>query len=177
MKTFIVRYTIVGVLMLGLAISGIALADDDGQHCSFQGTWFGVVSPQIKVLTGWMVTVEGKSTNYGTNNLEYPIYFDPTLGVFGDAKRISTLRGAWERTSSNTFVYTMIGVAVAEDGFTPVWIGKLNGNITLSADCNSETITATLEVFPPSVSPFDGVPLFSSQLDPHYGYRASVDLP
>jgi hypothetical protein len=177
MKTSMVRSTLVGLLMLGLTMPNVASAGFFGWGCSFQGTWFGVTSPEDTTLTGWVVTVTGKSHFHGTNNLEYPT-FDATLaGTFPNADRISTLRGAWARTGFNTFAYTMTGIAVATDGITPVWIGKLNGNITLSADCRSEEITATLEVFAPTASPFDGEPLFPIALPPHYGYRASVDLP
>jgi len=128
-----------------------------------------------KVLTGWMVTVTGKSSDHGTNNLEYPT-FDLTLGIFPAAVRLSTLRGAWERTGGNTFAYTFMGFAVDEFNL-PVWIGKVSGTVTLSADCNFETITATMEVFGPDMDPFEDVPWFTEILDEHYGYRADVDLP
>lgn len=177
MKSFKVRYTLIGVLLLAMAIPGLAMAEHGKKDCTLQGTWFGVVSPENKVLSGWMVTAEGKSNGHGTNNLEYP-NFDATLGNnFPDAVRISTLRGAWVRTGGNSFDYTMTGMAVAANGVTPVWIGKLSGHITLSEDCNSEEITATFEIFEPSVSPFDGDPLFPIFLPTHNGYRAYVDLP
>lgn len=175
MNTRILKGIFAAVLMLGLAMPGVTYAGDNGKGCSFQGTWFGVVSPEDTTLTGWMVTVAGQSSNRGTNNLEYPT-FDPTLGVFMSAVRVSTLRGAWARVGGNRFVYTMTGMAVDADG-VPVWVGKLSGNITLSGDCKSETITATLEVFLPGVSPFDGLPYFTIPLPAHYGYRAYVDLP
>lgn len=165
-----------GILLLGLVAPGMALAGDAGKGCVFNGTWFGVASPENPVLTGWMVTAEGKSANAGTNNLEYPT-FDPTLGgMFLDAARVSTLRGAWERVGGNEFVYTMTGMAVTDTGI-PVWVGKLSGTIVLSADCNSETITATLEVFHPEASPFTGEPMFALPLPQHFGKRAYVDLP
>lgn len=167
------RSIVACVLMLGLAIPGAAIAGNAGKGCTLQGTWFGVVSPDDTTLTGWMVTVAGKSANEGTNNLEYP-NFDPTFGgMFPTAARLSTLRGAWERTGGNTFAYTMIGIAVDEFN-VPVWIGKLSGDTTLSSDCKSEFITATLEVFAPDQSPFDDVG-FAVPLPDHYGYRAYVD--
>lgn len=175
MKAGILRLGVT-VLMLGLAIPGVAISGDSGKGCTFQGTWFGVVSPEDTTLTGWVVTATGKSANGGTNALEYPT-FDATLNNnFPTAARVSTLRGAWERTGGNTFAYAMTGIAVADDG-TPVWVGKLSGDIVLSPDCKSEYITATLEVFAPSASPFDGDPLFPIALPPHFGYRAYVDLP
>lgn len=173
MKTKIFQGILAVMLVMAFGVPGVAYA---GKGCSFQGTWFGVVSPEDTELTGWMVTVAGQSSKRGTNNLEYPT-FDPTLGgAFSTAVSVSTLRGAWERTSGNTFIYTMTGIAVDAGGM-PVWIGKLSGHITLSGDCNSETITATLEVFLPSVSPFAGDPYFVMPLPTHYGYRAYVDLP
>ena len=175
------KLIVLACVALGFATSALAgppaapPEPSGGKGCQFQGTWFGV-DPDTHALTGWMVTVAGQSANQGTNNLEYP-GFDASLGMGLPAVRLSTLRGAWQRVGGNEFDYTMIGMAVAVDG-TTVWIGKLSGHITLSADCKTEYITAALEVFlDPSVSPFDGEPTFTVPLDPHYGYRASVDLP
>lgn len=173
MKTSKYRSVLVCVLMLGFSVPSAAIAENAGQGCTLQGTWFGVVSPDDTTLTGWMVTAAGKSANEGTNNLEYPT-FDPTFGgMFPTAARLSTLRGAWERTGGNTFAYTMFGIAVDEFD-VPVWIGKLSGNIIISSDCRSEQITAALEVFSPGQSPFEDVG-FVIALPTHYGYRASVE--
>ena len=180
MNTRMLKWVFATVLMLGLAMPGVTLAGDDGKGCSFQGTWFGVVSPEDARLTGWMVTVAGQSSNGGTNNLEYPSY-DVTLGDnFPTAVRMSTLRGAWRRTGGNTFAYTMTGIAVDADNM-PVWFGKLTGNIVLSADCATETITGKLDVFVPGVpgmeSPFDGIPFVTAPLPEHYGRRVYLDKP
>lgn len=176
MKTRIVRNVVLGIIMLGLSLPGMASAGGPGKGCSMLGTWFGVEGADSTVLSGWVVNAMGSSANSGINNLEYPT-FDATLGVGLPAVRMSTLRGAWERTGGNTFTYTMIGSGVAADGLTTVWIGKLSGNITISDDCNREHITAVLEVFSPTESPFDGVRLFKVDLPDHYGYRAYVNLP
>lgn len=175
MRTSIIRYALVGILLLGLAIPGVTLAGDAGKGCSLQGSWFGVNSPEDTTLTGWMVTATGKSNNQGTNNLEFPNY-EPTLGgFFPNAVRISTMRGAWERTGGNTFDYTFTGYALDQLN-SPVYIAKVSGHITLSADCQSEYITATLEVFLPFMSFFDDDPIHTEVLDDHWGYRAYVDL-
>ena len=168
------------LLVVTLMIPGLASAGDAGKGCSFQGTWFGVQSPEDARLTGWMVTVAGQSSNGGTNNLEYPGY-DTTLGgAFPAAVRLSTLRGAWQRTGGNTFAYTMTGIAVDANNL-PVWFGKLTGNITLSSDCATETITGRLDVFVPGMtgyeSPFDGTPVVTAPLPEHYGRRVYLDLP
>jgi hypothetical protein len=174
------RRVLFSSIMLCMAIPGLAVADDgpkagdEPKNCSFQGTWFGVTSPEILTLTGWVVTVEGKSHDAGTNNLEFPT-FDPTLGIqtppFSAAVRISTLRGAWERTGRNTFAYSFMGFGLDSSNH-PVYIAKVNGTIELSGDCGTEAITASMSVyFPANVSPFDGVPLFTVDLDKHYGYR------
>jgi len=169
MKKGIGRHILVGLLVLGLVTPGLALAGGSGKGCSLQGTWFGF-DPGTGALTGWMVTVAGQASNGGTNNLEYPV-FDPTLGDnFPTAVRLSTLRGAWERTGGNTFAYSFMGIALDSDNM-PVWIGKVSGNIRLSDDCGTEAITAELAVYFPSVSPFDGAPLFTMPLPEHYGYR------
>jgi hypothetical protein len=175
MKTRVWRHIVVGVLMLGLAAPGLALADGSAKGCQFQGTWFGF-DPGTGALSGWVVTVAGQASNAGTNNLEYP-NFDPSLG-FLPATRISTLRGSWVRTGGNTFDYTMIGLAT-DSSLNIIWIGKLSGHITLSADCNTETIEdTTLEVFGPDQNPYGGelmIPVI--HLPTHYGFRTSVDLP
>jgi hypothetical protein len=176
------RRVLFSSIMLCMAIPGLAIADggpkagDGPNNCSFQGTWFGVISPEILTLTGWVVTVEGKSHDSGTNNLEYPT-FNPTLpdasGVptFPAAVRISTLRGAWERTGRNTFAYSFMGFGL-DSANAPVYIAKVNGTIELSGDCGTEAITASMSVYyPANVSPFDGAPLFTIPLPKHYGYR------
>jgi hypothetical protein len=183
MKTGVWRHIVVSVLMLGLATPGLALGDGSGKGCQFHGTWFGF-DPGTGALTGWMVTAAGQASNAGTNNLEFPI-FNPTLSnLFPDATAISTLRGSWVRTGGNTFDYTMIGVAT-DVARNVVWIGKLSGHITLSADCNTETIEdTTLEVFAPDENPYTGTRMELPYGVPnpipqptHYGFRTSVDLP
>jgi len=179
MKLKLLRGFALSASLVGAMVSVAASADvDSGKGCQLQGTWFGVDSPETKHLTGWTVSVAGQSSNRGTNILEYPT-FDPTLGQVLPATRVSALRGAWERTGGNTYAYTMTGIAV-NDNQEAIWIGKLSGNIVLSADCNSETITAKLEVFLPAYgeTPFDGAPVYVPviQLPTHYGYRAYVDL-
>lgn len=180
MNTKILRGAFATLLVVSLMIPGLAYAGDAGKGCSFQGTWFGVQNPEDARLTGWMVTVAGQSSNGGTNNLEYPGY-DTTLGgAFPAAVRLSTLRGAWQRTGGNTFAYTMTGIAVDANNL-PVWFGKLSGNITLSSDCATETITGKLDVFVPGMtgyeSPFDGTPVVTAPLPTHYGRRVYLDLP
>jgi hypothetical protein len=170
--------------LLAAGLAGPAIADDGGKGCQFQGTWFGFDMPGSGALTGWVVTVAGQASNRGTNNLEYP-YFRPDLsGLFPTAIAVSTLRGSWERTGGNTFDYTMIGVATDADR-NPVWIGKLSGHITLSADCNTETIEdTTLEIYAPDQNPYTGtkmdlpfgVPNPIPQAT-HWGFRTSVDFP
>ena len=140
--------------------------------CQLLGTWFGIASPENPVLTGWMVSVTGQNSSHGTNNLEYPT-FDPTLGIGLPAVRVSTLRGVWQRTGGNTFTYSFMGMGVAADN-SPVWIGRVSGNITLSDDCDTEYITATMEVFDAAVSPFEGAPIMAVPLAPHYGKRFTM---
>lgn len=155
--------------------------------CQFLGTWFGIESPDNPVLTGWMVSVTGQNSSHGTNNLEYPT-FDPTLaflqGVLGEeypsqfleAKRLSTLRGVWQRTGGKTFTYSFMGMAVDEAN-VPVWFGRLTGNIALSDDCKTEYITAWMDVYLPDARPFTGAAKFSFPLLPHYGKRYELETP
>jgi hypothetical protein len=171
------------LVLLGVGMGSPAIADSAGKGCQFQGTWFGF-NPDTGALTGWVVTVAGQASHGGTNNLEYP-FFDPMLnGLFPTATAISTLRGSWVRTGGNTFDYTMIGIAI-DATRNPVWIGKLSGHITLSADCNTETIEGTtLELFAPNENPYTGtkmelpfgLPNPISQ-PTHWGFRTSIDFP
>ena len=172
MKKEIIRHIFACILMLGLAMPGAALAD--GKGCQLQGTWFGVVSAEDLTLTGWLVTVAGKSADQGTNNLEFPTNHPSLFGLYPDATRASTLRGTWKRTGGNTFTYTMFGIGVDDLGL-PVYSAILSGDITLSADCRSEHITASLEAFDAGVSPFYGNPAHVLPLPAHYGYRVSTD--
>ena len=185
MRTSIIRYAIVGILLLGLAIPGVTLAGDGGKGCSIQGTWFGVMDPPNRdmALTGWLLTVAGKSNNEGTNNLEYP-NFDPTLAALGLHKTepyslavgITNLRGVWKRTGGNTFDYTFTGFALDEANM-PVYIAKVSGHVRLFGGCQYELITAFLEVYAWGDNPFLGTPILETPLLNHYGYRAKLDLP
>jgi len=172
--------------MLGLALPGVASAGFWSWGCPYQGTWFGVME-NSPALAGWMVTVEGKSHFYGTNNLEFtatafdPRLPDPVTGAFAfpNAVQATTMRGNWMRTGYNTFVYTTTGFALNADG-NPEYIVKLSGHIKLRKDCNSNVITGTLEIFFPWTmkNPFIDKPdLEPIPIENVYGYRAFVDLP
>lgn len=175
MKTRTIRHVVLGIVTALLMMPSVSMAGG-GKGCSMLGTWFGVTSPEDTTLTGWMVTVTGKSNNRGTNDLEYPT-FDFTLGNnFPTAVRGSSMRGNWVRTGGRTFDYTFMGMAVDADG-VPVWIGKVVGTATISRDCMSERITALMKVYLPTDSPFEDEPLFVMPLPDHYGYRAGVDAP
>jgi hypothetical protein len=166
------RFALVGIIAAALAMPGLAMAG--GKGCQLQGTWFGVDSLEYKMLTGWMVTATGKSADHGTNNLEFPV-FDPTLqGMFPDAVSLSSMRGAWYRTSGNTFNYSFMGFGL--DAFSmPVYVGKVSGTVTVSENCTFETITADMAIYLPGMSPFEGPPVAVIPLDDHYGYRFTVD--
>jgi hypothetical protein len=183
------RLIVLGCVALGLAT--VALADKPVKpapaptpvadiSCQLPGTWFGIADPAAPLLTGWVVSVTGQSSSHGTNNLEYPT-FDPTLaflgtGEFDAAKRVSTLRGVWDRTGGKTFTYSFMGMAVDEHN-QPVWIGRVSGDIELSADCKTEHITAWMDVYLPNVSPFTGAAKYSFPLPSHYGQRYELPAP
>ena len=187
MKKLIVGLALAGIMIGGLTMPKDASASFINWGCRYQGTWFGLHAPgAVMPLAGWMVTVEGSSFWYGTNNLEFPV-FDPMilhpetlsgmdLGL-EDAVRLSTMRGNWMRIGYNKFVYTTTGFAVAAD-FTPVYIAKLTGYIELSDDCNSLELTNNkIQVFLPNQNPFSDVTPFISDYPPGAGFRAYIDLP
>lgn len=194
MKTSIVRSTLVAILMLGLTIPSIASASFFNWGCRYQGTWFGVMAEDNPALAGWMVTAEGRSYWHGTNNLEWTNYiFDPRLPMpdpmdpdsfvfaFETAVNATTMRGNWMRTGYNTFVYTTTGFGIDANRM-PVYVAKMSGTITLSDDCSSDVITATMEVFPVDengVIPNPFIPSMGIQVDipDVYAHRVFVDLP
>lgn len=167
---------ICGVLVsiaLGFTISGAVLADSAGKGCSIQGTWFGVNDVGDTRFTGWMITVTGKSANEGENNIEYP-NFDATLGGnFPNAVSLSSSRGVWKRTGGNTFDYKFTGYAIDEFRM-PVYIATVSGVAKTIEDCSYEYITATIDVFLPTMDPFHDDPLFSIPMDPLYAYRLTI---
>lgn len=188
MKTNTVRSSLVAILMLALAIPSVASAGWFSWGCRYQGTWFGVMGPEDTTLAGWMVTVEGRSSFYGTNNLEYtaPV-LDPRLPIpgtdaflFPEAVQTSTNRGNWMRTGYNRFVYTTTGFGL-DASRNPLYVAKVSGNITLSEDCNSDVITTTVEIFPVVngiiPNPFTAMPTYTLPFPDQYAYRAFVDLP
>ena len=194
MRNNIIRGALLGILLLGFAIPGAALAGGGKKGCSNLGTWFGVASTNPyesapppwseTVLPGWSVTVTGKSNNMGTNNFEYP-NFNPDLTVFGldekviaysRAKRLGSMRGNWKRTGRNTFDYTFMGFAY-EAMNVPVYIAKVSGQVTLFNKCQYQYTTAVMEVFSPDADPFLDPPDDVVPLGVFYGYRAKVDLP
>jgi len=201
MRKSIIRGALLSVLLLGMAIPGVTLADGGGKGCSNLGTWFGVspfppdlVPPPVEIppppweemyLAGWWVTVTGKSNNEGTNDFEFPV-FDPgftgsdlaLIEPFKSAERIGSMRGNWKRTGGNTFDYTFMGFAYNAFNM-PAYIAKISGQVVLLEDCQFQYTTAVMEVFWPYMNPFDDElePEFEVPLGVFYGYRAKVDYP
>jgi hypothetical protein len=173
MKTRFLRSLVSSILLLGLATSGAAIAGDAGKGCQIQGTWFGVNNLDDKLLAGWVVTATGKSANHGVNVFEFPTY-DLTFGGTYSVVDGSANRGVWKRINGNTFEYSFMTILVDEER-APVYYLRVSGQSTLSADCMSETITAVMDFYLPNMSPFEDPPAMSVTLDPHYGYRFTLD--
>lgn len=183
MRKSIIRGALLGFLLLGFAIPGMALAEDNERGCSNLGTWFGVFAPGDTRLSGYSVTVTGKSELKGTNHFEFP-NFDPSfqdipefqdLEPFVSAKYIGSMRGNWKRIDKRRFAYTFMGFAFDEFGI-PVYIGKVSGETEVFADCRYQRVTAVMDVYLPWVSPFDGDWIAQIPLGEFIGYRADVDL-
>jgi hypothetical protein len=187
MRTSIIRGALLGILLLGFTIPGMAFADDDERGCSNKGTWFGVMAPGDTRLTGFVATVTGKSEKMGTNSFEYPT-FDPSFSnvpeledlasepPFVNAVSIGGLRGNWKRIGKNMFEYTFMGLAFDASG-NPAYIAKVSGTTELFNNCQYQYVTAVMEVFLPWISPFDGDSIATIPLGEFYSYRATVDLP
>jgi hypothetical protein len=174
MRNDIIRGVLLGFLLLGFTVPGIALAGGGEKGCSNYGTWFGVEGPGDTRLTGWMANIMGKSADEGTNDLEYP-NFDVTLdNSFPHAVALSSMRGIWRRTGGKTFDYAFTGYATDEFG-APVYIATVSGVVTLQKDCRYEYITATMDVFLAGMSPFEDDPVVSFELEPLWAYKMAFD--
>lgn len=176
MKTSVARSTLVGILMLGLVVPGVASAGWFNWGCPYQGTWFGVQGPENSAPAGWMVTTEGKSHWYGTNNLVFTAdSFDPK-SVHPAAVQTTTMRGNWMRIGYNTLTYTTTGLALGADG-KMLYIAKVSGFVKISEDCNSIHIKDNvIEIYPPNENPFTGNPIGEILDQEFFGNRAYVDV-
>ena len=176
-----IRRVLLGILLLGFTIPGMALAGDNEKGCSNLGTWFGVFGPGDTRVSGYSVTVTGNSELMGTNQFEFP-NFDPSFpdieelqGVepFASAAYVGTMRGNWKRIGKNRFAYTFMGFAFDEFG-VPVYIGKVSGETEVFNDCQYQKVSATMEVFFPWMSPFETEAPFTIPMGYFFGYRAGV---
>ena len=136
MKRHFLSYMFVFIVFL-LAATMAAAGKDDG--CKLQGTW---MSFDENGVPGWVAGIHGQSASCGTNELEYPAFMIPG---FSDVVGGTNMRGVWERTGGNTFDYTMFGYTYDEFG-TPVWMNRMYGTLTLTDDCNTATVTATVNI-------------------------------
>jgi hypothetical protein len=148
-------------------ISAVAIAGPNG--CKLQGSWYG--TGDITLLT----TYNGMSANSGTIIEELP-GFDMTFGGFyPTVVEGTTLRGTWQRTGGNTFVFTQLAYGLDADG-NIVYKVKNSGIKTLSEDCNSMEVVSTIEFYGPEDNPFAG-PGFCMELAPLAVYRMRIDPP
>ena len=162
------RTAAISILIACFGLCGLASAKD----CSPLGTWFGV-DPDTHVLTGWMDSMTGQSSNEGTISFDART-FDPTLfGYFPTAVPGGGDKGVWKRTGGNTFEYSFMGIAV-DSSNAIVYIGKTYGTITMLADCKTAHITAVMAVYLPTDNPFEGAPYFEVDLGEVYGYRFTL---
>ena len=162
--------TILAACLFGA--SGMATAAGAGKDCSPLGTWFGV-DPETHVVTGWVATVTGQSSNGGPMWLEA---VNPSFGLgalFPTVTDHTNDHGAWKRTGGNTFKYSMLAMATDSDKAI-VFVGNIHGTITMLDDCNTEQITLRYSVYLPTDNPFEGQPLFEFDVGVFYGYRFMV---
>ena len=148
--------------------------------CNLQGSWLGF----DPLGPSWTAVVHGQSPSSGTNEFDYPFvlpkfpqFFPPADPeyLFPYAVGMTPLRGAWERTGSNTFDYTMIGYGYDEDRI-PMWAGKMSGTITLNEDCKSGDFGAVIEIFVcPACNPFTDDPYTAIEWPTTTGYRVVVE--
>jgi len=165
MKRRILFYIL--ALIFFCSISAMAIAGPKG--CKLQGSWYG--TGDITLLT----TYNGMSANFGTIIEELP-GFDMTFGgTYPDVVEGTTLRGTWQRTGGNTFVFTQLAYGLDAVG-NIIYKVKNSGTKTLSDDCNSMEVLSTIEFYGPEDDPFAG-PGFCMELDPISVYRMMIDPP
>lgn len=157
------------ISLVFLVASGMAVAGQ-GKGCSLQGAWATIIDGSVVIAT-----YTGQSNDSGTINEEIPAT-DPTFGgLFPYVTKSSNLKGMWERTGGNTFVYTQIGIAVDAVGNVQ-YVAKNSGKKTLSNDCNMQTVVSSIEFFvPPNINPFEDEAWLILPLDPIYAYRMRID--
>ena len=160
------------ILLASFGVAGVATAGGGGNDCSPIGTWLQA-DPDTHVLGGFLSTFEGQSNAGGTVTIENPGFGITWFGMFPDAVKGSTDRGAWKRTGGKTFKYSVIGTAVDSNGAI-VWIRKISGMATILDDCKTTKITAVMAIYLPGDNPFEGAPLYEFDFGDLYGYRVTV---
>jgi hypothetical protein len=169
-KSLYIVGAVIMSMLIGLAsFPDIAIATG-GPGCIFQGSWYGLNDDGGVI---WTSSVQGQSTASGTIITDKP-GLDLTYNGYFPVVKSTPLKGTWERSGSNTFRFTMIILAVDENGST-VYTGKLSGTDTLIDNCNTEFIQNTMEIYLGDKNPFVDPLDFVIPLNDHYGYRMRVD--
>lgn len=166
-----------------VAVPSVAAQEAQGSMgCSNIGTWATAPGPIESefVNPAWMNTTTGQSSSSGTLVTDVPHWpnitfmpLPPETGepAFPNAVRMTTLRGVWQRTGGNTFVFTQIGWALDAKG-DAVYVVRNSGRGILTGDCNSETIKSSLEFFLP-----DGTPIFTEVIPDMVAHRVTLTPP
>ena len=160
------------ILLAFFGAVGVATAGVGGKDCSPIGTWLQV-NPDTHVLGGFLSTFEGQSSDGGTLTIENPGFGITWFGMFPDAVKGSTDRGAWKRTGGKTLKYSVIGTAV-DSNSAIVWIRKISGTATILDDCKTMKIKAVMAIYLPTDNPFEGMPLYEFDFGDLYAYRVTV---
>ena len=142
--------------------------------CQYIGSWFGYDSDEN---VGWTSQAVGPNASGGTMLLELP-GFDITFGgLFDVVGYTGNLKGAWERTGGNTFVYAAMSFATDAAG-DAVYAVRLTGDLEVIGECDVIRVLntwASIYILDPETDP---VPVWERSPDigpvpyaPHQGYR------
>ena len=132
--------------------------------CNLQGVWLGYDSNGNANL---MSTVNGQSFSNGTYIVHIPGFNWASLGFAGIG---ATGYGTWKRTGFNTFAVTFIALPVNSTNGETLAIAKVDATDTLSDNCNSMEIEATISLFyDPKANPFVDEPDLGPFLLPPHG--------
>ena len=143
-------------------------------NCQYIGSWFGYDASEN---VSWTSQAVGPNSSAGTMLLELP-GFDITFGGLFDVVNVTgNLKGVWERTGGNTFIYAGMSFATDAQG-EAVWAIRLTGDMAVTGDCDVLEVESTfmsVYILDPENDP---VPVWQRDPDigplpfaPHKGYR------
>lgn len=142
---------VVAVMILGVALAGVAQDNPGAKVCQLDGAWMGSL-PALGVV--WIGIFDSDTFWTGPTMIRF-VGGDASLnGLVPTAKEFSLTIGTWHRTGNRSFECTHITYGLDDEG-QPAYIAKINGRITTSEDCVTvDSSRVTIEFFSENQNPF-----------------------